>query len=215
MPTPLPPRHENTMAAQMPKANPNAPLTGTAVHIDAPRLTAIVWTCFSVATCFVILRLTVRWRQNRTLLADDWWISWAWLCLLTMAVLQTEQIPSLYYVTYLLAGRIEVTADTPRLSVQLSRWQFPIIKLFWTVLWSVKASFLAIFYRLVKPFTIYRRVWYGVAVFTFLAYVGCVVSSALTCSPPSDYFVAGKCLTIQCVKQAYRRRLTSGREMRF
>lgn len=111
-----------------------------------------------------------------------------------MAVLQTEQIPSLYYVTYLQAGRIQIAADTAQKSVQLARWQFPIIKLFWTVLWSVKASFLAIFYRLVKPFVLYRRIWYGVAVFTFLAYVGCVVSSALTCSPPSDYFVAGMLL---------------------
>ncbi|KAJ6445311.1 quinoprotein amine dehydrogenase beta chain-like protein [Purpureocillium lavendulum] len=160
-----------------PQANPDAPLAGMASHVGRGELLAVVWTCFSIGTSFVALRLVVRVRQNGSLLPDDWCILFAWLCLLTMSILQTEQIGPLFYTTYLFAGRV----------------QFPIIKLFWTTLWAVKASFMAVFFRLVSPFPIHRRLWYGVALFTFLAYVGCVISSALTCSPPSDYFVAGKC----------------------
>ncbi|KND91971.1 hypothetical protein TOPH_03282 [Tolypocladium ophioglossoides CBS 100239] len=181
------------MPAQAPPANPDAPLTGTVRHVDRERLTAIIWTCFSLATCFLSLRLGFRFRQNRSFLADDYCIVFAWLCLLVMSILQTEQMDALFYVMYLTAGRVPVSAETGPRMEQLSRWQFPIIKLFWTVLWSVKASFLAIFYRLVKPFPTHRRLWYCVAVFTSLAYIGCVVASALTCSPPSDYFKAGRC----------------------
>ncbi|OHW99721.1 hypothetical protein CSPAE12_01525 [Colletotrichum incanum] len=134
-------------------ANTDLPLTGAAQSINRQTLTAIIWICFSVASLFVALRLTVRWRQNHSFLADDYWIIWAWMCLLTMASLQTRQLDALYYTTYLSAGRIQVTAETVAKTEDLTRWQFPIIKLFWTVLWSVKASFMAVFYRLVKPFT--------------------------------------------------------------
>ncbi|OLN95492.1 hypothetical protein CCHL11_05179 [Colletotrichum chlorophyti] len=175
------------------EANPDAPLTGAARSVDQHSLTAIIWICFSVATLFVSLRLAVRWRQNRSFLADDYWIIWAWMCLLTMASIQTKQLDALFYTTYLSAGRIPVSAETVHMTEELTRWQFPIIKLFWTVLWSVKASFMAVFFRLVKPFTVRRRLWYFVAGFALVAYIGCWLASTLTCSPPSDYFKAGKC----------------------
>jgi len=175
-----------------PQADPNAPLRGAAAHVDQGGLTAIVWVAFSVATSFVFLRLTVRWRQNSNFLPDDYWMAFAWLASLTMAILQTEQMNSLWYITYLTSGRIPLTEEVGPQTEQLTRWQFPIIKLFWTILWCVKASFMAIFFRLVKPFVVFRRVWYCVAVFTLLAYVGCWLASALTCDPPSDYFKAGK-----------------------
>ncbi|KAI9148955.1 hypothetical protein HJFPF1_10999 [Paramyrothecium foliicola] len=178
-------------------SDPNAPLSGAARNIDREGLISIVWICFAIATSFVALRLTVRWRQNRTLLPDDCWIVFAWLCILTMAIIQTEQMNALWYITYLSAGRIPVTeADMPyigHMREQLTRWQFPIIKLFWTTLWSIKASFLALFFRLVKPFPIVRRLWYCVAVFTTIAYIGCWLASSLTCTPPGDYFKADGC----------------------
>ncbi|KAF5669682.1 hypothetical protein FCIRC_9193 [Fusarium circinatum] len=172
-----------------PPTDPNAPLTGAASSVNRQGLTIIVWTCFTIATLFVSLRLFVRWLQNRRFLADDYWITWAWLCALTMAILQTEQMDSLWYMTYLQAGR--VAYDPKELEFhrsQITRWQFPVIKMFWIILWSVKASFLALFYRLVQPFPVVRRCWYGVAVFAALALIVCVICSALTCSPPSNYF---------------------------
>ncbi|KAM0548083.1 hypothetical protein ACHAPJ_010141 [Fusarium lateritium] len=88
--------------------DPDAPLTGAARSVDRHGLVVIVWVCFTVATLFVLLRLFVRWRQNRTFLADDYWITWAWLCTLTMAILQTQQMDALWYMTHLSAGRIAV-----------------------------------------------------------------------------------------------------------
>jgi hypothetical protein len=172
-------------------ANPDAPIKGAGQTIDETGLRIIVWVFFSVASMFVMLRLTVRLRQNRTLLIDDCWIIIAWLAALTMAIIQTIQIPYIYYTVRLLAGRIDPSEDVIFKTEQLTRWQFPIIKLFWTVLWTVKASFMAVFFRFVKPFPILRKLWYCVAVFCFLAYVGCWLASSLTCSPPSDYFKFG------------------------
>ncbi|KAF9768549.1 hypothetical protein IL306_014148 [Fusarium sp. DS 682] len=172
-----------------PPPNPDAPFTGAARSVNREGLISIVWTCFTVATFFVSLRLFVRWHQNRRFLADDYWITWAWLCTLTMAILQTEQTNSLWYMTNLQTGRIAYDPEELlRQRSQLTRWQFPIIKMFWIILWSVKASFLALFYRLVQPFPIIRRCWYGVSVFAVLALAVSIICSALTCSPPSDYF---------------------------
>ena len=159
-------------------ANPSAPLPGSAASIDRQSLTAIIWTCFGVATTALSLRLAVRWRLNARLLIDDYWMIWAWLCVLTMSILQTEQMDSLWYMTFLKAGRIapepEVLAEQ---NYQLTRWQFPIIKLFYISLWSVKASLLSIFYRLIKSFPILRRCWIFVVVISALALLGCILSS--------------------------------------
>jgi hypothetical protein len=173
-------------------ADPNAPLPGVGGAVGDNGLIAIVWVFFAAATILVTLRLAVRFRQHRFFLSDDYWIMWAWVCLLTMFILQMLQRTALWYFTYLRAGRLLADSRSIYWQGQLKRWQFPIIKLFYTVLWSVKGSFLALFRRLVKPFPILRKLWYCVAVYTFLGYVGCVLQSALACNPPSDYFTPGK-----------------------
>lgn len=176
-------------AAVPPPPDPNAPLTGAARTINRQALLVIIWVCFSVATCFLALRMTVRWRQNARLLPDDYWMTWAWMCMLTMTVLQTQQMEALWYMTYVGAGRIAYDPESMgKNHYQLTRWQFPIIKLFWITIWSVKASFLSLFFRLIQGFPILRRLWYAVCVFAALALIGCILASTLTCSPPSDYF---------------------------
>jgi hypothetical protein len=179
-----------------PPPDPDAPLFGAARNVDRYGLVVIIWVCFTIATLFVSLRLFVRWQQNRRFLADDCWIFFAWLCTLTMAILQTEQMDALWYMTHLQAGRIEFDPEEMLSQrYQLTKWQFPIIKMFWIVLWSVKASFLAIFFRLVQPFPIIRRLWYFVVFFAASALIVCIVCSALTCNTPSDYFY-GMCTSL-------------------
>lgn len=176
--------------------HPNGPLSGTASHVNRRGLVAVIWVCFSVSTAFLIARLSVRLSTRRKLLADDIWMILAGLSMLTMCILQTVQQDSLWFVLELAAGRIKADdSTTTRQFEQLARWQFPIIKLFWITLWSVKASFLAIFFRIVQPFYVRRRLWYGAAIFVSLAFLGCVLSSILTCNPVSDYFRAGKCIS--------------------
>jgi hypothetical protein len=175
----------------VPVGNPDAPLLGSAATIDRAGLLVIVWVFFSAATFFVALRLAVRFRQNASFLSDDYCIAFAWLCLLAMSILQTVQMPSLWYTASLMAGRIAPGPDTLFNAVELKRWQFPIIKLFWTALWSVKASFMAVFFRLVWPFPLLRQLWYCVAVFAAIAYIGCWLSSILSCNTPADYFRPG------------------------
>ncbi|KXH27324.1 hypothetical protein CSIM01_02608 [Colletotrichum simmondsii] len=161
------------MSTQPQTADLDAPLFGVAHNVSRPALTAYTWANVATSYIFLSLRLLVRWRRNRHLLRDDVWMVFAWLCLLTMAILQMKQMDSLWYVVELEAGRF-VPASKREAELQLEQW----------LRWS-----------LVSPIPWLRKVWYGIAVFCLLSYIGGWLSGSLICDTPSDYFRAGKCLS--------------------
>ncbi|KAK4222013.1 hypothetical protein QBC38DRAFT_107148 [Podospora fimiseda] len=153
--------------------------------VSHQNLLILIWTCFSCAFLVVALRAFVRWKFVRTHrpTADDWWTLLALISLTALCVLDTIQLPSLYYITGVLEGTIPISADIIYHTQRHLRFQFPIVILYWTVLWSVKAAFLALYYRLFVDLTFYRRAWYFLAVFTALAYGGCITTLVLSCGP--------------------------------
>jgi hypothetical protein len=156
-------------------------------------LLALIWTTFSIAFLFVILRTVIRFKVLGRLVTEDFWIFLAIATLLTNSILQTIQLPSLYYISAVTAGSLAPSADLVPIGNDYVRFEFAIIGLFWTVLWCVKASFLAVYFKLFQDVPKYRFAWYILVVFTFCAYVGCWVSSFMTCHPISDYFNFGHC----------------------
>lgn len=143
-----------------PQPDPNAPLFGVAHNVSRPALTAYTWANVATSYIFLSLRLLVRWRRNRHLLRDDVWMVFAWVCLLTMAVLQMQQMDSLWYVVELEAGRF-VPASEEEAELRLEqwlRWSYALTYLFWTGLFAVKASFLNVFFRLVSPIPWLRKI---------------------------------------------------------
>ena len=157
-------------------------------------LLALVWACFGVAFLFVALRTVIRFRVADRLNGDDYWMFLATATLLTLCILETVQLPSLYYMTAVLAGKIPISEGLISHTETYLRFEFPIIILFWTVLWCVKAGFLALYFKLFRELPVYRRVWYVLAVFTFLAYVGCVITLSVSCgSDISNFFEFAQC----------------------
>ena len=177
------------MAGQEQELDPDAPLTGYAGRLSKAAFTAIVWSCFVVATGFLSMRLTGRFRYNKSLFLDDFLIIGAWVCLLTLLVLQMLQVESLWYAAHYFADHLSLDDPTMLYQArQLLRWQFAISVLFAMTLWSVKASFLATFYRLVYPLRWARWVWWFIAVLTVLTFFGCILVMLLMCSSPSEFF---------------------------
>jgi hypothetical protein len=162
-------------------------------------LLILIWVSFSAAFLLVALRTAIRVRSPATRQVaplEDCWIFLALAALLALCVLETIQLPSQYYITGVLSGAIPLTsfetvmAHTERYLL----FQFPIVILFWTVLWSVKAAFLALYWRLFRDLTWYRRAWFVLAVFTLLAYGGCVTTLVLSCGPDvRNFFAFNKC----------------------
>ena len=169
----------------------HAPLNGAARHLDSAGLIAIAWAGAGVAALFVTLRCLARYAELRRLHVDDYWMILALVILTVNAVLSTLQSPSLYYLENVGVGNVPTGAPLLREGNIYVKYEFVIIGLFWTVLWCVKASFLALFYRLFDGLPGYRRWWWAVVVFASLAYVGCWIASVYTCHPPSTYFHFG------------------------
>lgn len=164
--------------------------------VSHQNLLILIWTCFSCAFLVVSLRGFVRWKLMRSHrpTADDCWTLLALTSLLALCILDTLQLPSLYYITAVLQGSIPLSEELIYHTQRHLRFQFPIVILFWTVLWSVKAAFLALYFRLFVDLTFYRRVWYFLAVFTLLAYGGCITTLALSCGPNiSNFFGFATC----------------------
>jgi hypothetical protein len=162
-------------------------------------LLALVWTSFSIAFLLVVLRTAIRFKVVARLATEDYWMFLALAALLTTCILQTIQLPSLYYMSAVIAGVIPVSADLMSIGDNYLRFEFPIIVLFWTVLWCVKASFLALYFKLFRDLPLYCRAWYILAAFTFCAYVGCWITVLMSCHPISSFFKFAQCETEQDV----------------
>jgi hypothetical protein len=169
---------------------------GTLPHSS---LLILIWVCFGAAFLLVAVRTVIRIRSpttSRFAPLEDCWILLALAALLALCVLETIQLPSLYYITGILTGAVPLTTFEAIVAQteHYLRFQFPITILFWTVLWSVKAAFLALYWRLFRDLKWYRRAWFVLAVFTFLTYGGCVITLCLSCGPDiRNFFAFNKC----------------------
>ncbi|KAH7030639.1 uncharacterized protein B0I36DRAFT_242354 [Microdochium trichocladiopsis] len=156
-------------------------------------LLAIIWSCFGGALLIGTGRTAVRLKIVKRPSAEDYWILFALAALLSLCVLETIQLPSLYYMTAVVEGTLLPSLDLIGHTETYLRYQFPITVLYWTVLWSIKAGFLALYFKLFKELPIYRRVWYGLAFFTLLAYAACWASLAVSCGTLSNFFKFNQC----------------------
>ena len=153
-------------------------------------LTALAWAAVGVAGAFVIARTMIRWCKFERFAPDDYWIYFAWAMLAINSSLITLQAPSLYYMFDAIAGNGPTDTLLAEGNIYV-RYEFASIIVFWSVLWSVKASFLALFWKLFEGLPDYKKWWWSVTIFTFLAYVGCWVASIMNCHPVWLYFDFG------------------------
>lgn len=165
---------------------------GIAARLPPGGLIALIWGGVSLAFIFVAARTVIRIYKVERLAFDDYWIYFAWLLLALKGVLQTIQTPHIYYVSRAAAGLVPAGEDILYHGNIYVRYEFASIGLFWTVLWAVKASFLAMFWRLFDGLPTYRRWLVCIAVFAFFASGGCWIPSILNCHPASVYFKFGK-----------------------
>lgn len=161
--------------------------SGVATRLSEGNLIVITWVGAGLGALFTLLRVAIRLTRMRRLLPDDYFILLAFSFLITNAVLQTIQIPHLYYIILNPTG-----SDIAPHALKYVHYMFAIIGLFWSVLWSVKAAFLALFWAMTNNLPHYRRWWFGIVIFTFASYAGCWFASAFTCHPPSTYFKFGE-----------------------
>ncbi|KAE8379182.1 hypothetical protein BDV26DRAFT_280461 [Aspergillus bertholletiae] len=163
-------------------------LPGMAAHLSANGLIGITWAGVALGITFTSIRIAIRLQRLKNLRIDDYFVLLGLALLITNAVLQTIQAPHLYYMLRHPAGE-----DIKHHYMVYVHLEFVIIGLFWSILWSIKGSFLALYWMISEGLPRYRRVCVGIAIFLFLTYFGCWLASALNCHPPSNYFKYGQC----------------------
>lgn len=89
----------------------------------------------------VIARTSIRITTAERLGHDDYWIYLAYLLLCINALLQTFQTPYIYHLVRVRAGLEPAGQDFLKDGNAYLRYEFAIIGLFWSVLWSVSAHF--------------------------------------------------------------------------
>lgn len=168
-----------------------AQLKGAAKNLPEGGLIAICWVGVGTAAFFVSARIYARVHETGRIAVDDFWILLAWVFLAVNAVLQTLQTHSLYYLVYVGAGRLPADAELMVQGNVYVRYEFVIIAFFWTILWCVKGSFLALYWRLFEGFSKWKKAWWFVTIFTLLSYTGAWFASAFNCHPAGNYFKFG------------------------
>lgn len=76
---------------------------------------------------------------------------------------------------------------------------FAVTIFLWVVLWSVKASLLLFFRRIIK-WTNWMRAWWIIVAFTSLSFIGCVISQYTSCDSVDEFTVLGACNSPQETK---------------
>ena len=89
----------------------------------------------------VIARTLIRIVRAEGFGYDDYWIYLAYLILCVNALLQTIQTPYIYHLVRVRAGLEPAGEGFSKDGNSYLRYEFTIIGLFWSVLWSVSARF--------------------------------------------------------------------------
>lgn len=138
-----------------------------------------------------IIRVLIRLRKQSRLFADDYALFVGVAIYVAMAVLYIVDLPYLYAFLDYTSGKVELDAEIIDAYASMMKFNFAVTSFFWAVLWSVKASLLLFFRRIIK-WTDWMRVWWIIVIFTGLTFVGCIISEFTSCDSIQDFTMLGE-----------------------
>ncbi|PYI23593.1 hypothetical protein BO86DRAFT_440362 [Aspergillus japonicus CBS 114.51] len=153
--------------------------TDTSAKVSGPAFIGFVWGATSISFLFIATRTIARLAAFRRLWLDDAFAIGAWLILLAQAITWQTQLNSMYYIFALEDGLAEPTVEVMARLSRLARAECAILILFYTCLWSIKASFLIFFRRIAGT----DRSW----IIWFWCVVGLVAGTYFVCLGDIEY----------------------------
>ncbi|KAF4235725.1 hypothetical protein CNMCM8980_003219 [Aspergillus fumigatiaffinis] len=108
---------------------------GIATHLSVNGLIGVTWAGAGLGIIFAAIRFGIRIKRMKRLLVDDYFVLLALVFLVTNAILQTLQAPHLYYMLLNVTG-----PDIVYHALKYTHYEFVIIGIFWSVLWSIKGK---------------------------------------------------------------------------
>ncbi|CAH0038138.1 unnamed protein product [Clonostachys solani] len=154
---------------------------------------AITWTATWFSFLMLVMRVAIRLRTLRKLLADDYLVIAAWLMLLTSASLWQDRIGAMYWMYDIQTGERPPSLDFidvyGRFLPLVVAWNI----LFYSCLWAVKFSFM-LFFRRLGDGVLSKVWWWAVMVLTAIGWVACIADIDWGCSLSEITFIMQHCI---------------------
>lgn len=141
-----------------------------------------IWVLFGVSVILLAGRLAIRLRLHHRIFWDDSLAILGTLFLLAENVLIVLILPYVFMLVYYLDGQIDRPDDFEDQIATMLKMSFAINILFASSLWSVKASFMALMWRLVRNLATFRRVWWAIIVILAVTYCVVIALEPIACA---------------------------------
>jgi hypothetical protein len=152
----------------------------------------VLWTLTGTSLLFLAFRIYAQLKSFRRLFIDDFLVLFAWIIILSAAILWQVEGKVLYESYAVSAGTAPLTPAFLLRFDTFMRCLAPLEILFYSALWSVKFSFMAFFYRLSHKIRYLRNWWYTVLFATICVYLASIGDIEYKCSFGGiDFIISG------------------------
>ncbi|KAJ5185589.1 hypothetical protein N7491_006542 [Penicillium cf. griseofulvum] len=153
----------------------------------------VLWALTGVSFIFVAFRIYAQVASFCRLFLDDFLVVLAWVIMLTAAVIWQVEGKILYDLYAISAGTKQFTLEfLPRYN-KFMRFSAPFEILFYSALWCVKFSFMALFYRISAKVKSLRIWWFVVLFCTASVYIASVADIEYKCSLGGIEYIITQC----------------------
>ena len=151
-----------------------------------------MWSGTAISLAFLVFRIFVRIKSFRRIYADDVLVLIAWLVFFASTVIWQSQQTAMYEQFALSKGTFIPTPAQLEAERTFLRSEVATIFMYYTVLWTVKLSFLVFFRRLGQKVRGQKIWWWCVTGFTIATWATCIGTIGYKCLLRSLDYIFGK-----------------------
>ncbi|KAH7392323.1 hypothetical protein DE146DRAFT_679738 [Phaeosphaeria sp. MPI-PUGE-AT-0046c] len=147
----------------------------------------------ALTSIIFVARIIIQVWRRKTIEWQDAWLYIAYTAFLTMCILYTHITPTFFKIEELGKGQIQYW-DGMQSDIKLTtQVMFTSGVLFWTCLWCVKFSLLALYKKLLVGLSVaWVYTYWGIVAFCVLTYISCFATGpAIACDNPTALFNEG------------------------
>ncbi|CAG8887277.1 unnamed protein product [Penicillium egyptiacum] len=153
----------------------------------------VLWALTGTSFIFVVFRIYAQLTSFRRVYLDGYLVILAWIIMLTAAVIWQVEGKALYELYEISAGTKPFNPEfLPRYNTFML-FNAPLQILFYSALWCVKFSFMALFYQISAQVESLRIWWFLVLFCTASVYIGSVADIEYKCSLGGLEYIITQC----------------------
>ncbi|KAK5956191.1 hypothetical protein OHC33_002765 [Knufia fluminis] len=156
-------------------------------------LNGLIWAMIVLTSIVFLSRAVIRFRRpNQTGVAADYILLLAYLFFMACSILYLATIKPIYRWQSATAKEIDMYPEYLADLVTMRKVLLINSYTLWCTLWCVKFAFLSLYWKLVQQLPIFIKMWWGVFIFTVLAFL-CNIPTHLVSCRKLDFFEPAGC----------------------